>query len=216
MCRGSNPEKTRECSHVTWTYSHQLSHWGWAEPHERLLKTTKVIQIHENIISHVGELSWLTVTSLVHKFGQKQISFSLKPCFEYVDCEIFPRDVLCESWSSSIDPFRQRTHVFHIGRPSSRDALRGALKPKTHRKPREDDGIRDTATAWQPTLKRWEGERERERRMKSEEADLFPGASSETWRDGFSRCVQPERVYMNPNHPDRWNIQFPSSGLENT
>lgn len=50
---------------------------------------------------------------------------------------------------------RVRKHVVHIGRPSSRDAL----------KPRKgNDGIRDMATERQPTLKSREGERERRRK----------------------------------------------------
>lgn len=106
--------------------------------------------------------------------------------------EIFPWDILCKRWRLSIDPSSpawfshqksQKTHVFHIGRPPSHDALWATLMPKTHRSP--GGGWWDTwdmVTEWRPALKWGEGERERERErdeeQRAEEAKWFPGASS--------------------------------------
>lgn len=116
------------------------------------------IQTHANVPSHVGEAannsSDFFLDPFVKKIGQtKQFPYSIKTRFGCVD-----DDNVFHMRGAAPALIRVRKHAVHIGRPSSRDAL----------KPRKgNDGRRDTAAERQPTLKRREGEspeREEERR----------------------------------------------------
>lgn len=90
-------------------------------------------------------------TSPAHKIGQtKQFPYSIKTRLGCVD-----DDNVFHMRGAVPALIRVRKHEVHIGRPSSRDAL----------KPRKgNDGIRDMAAERQPTLNRREGERERWRK----------------------------------------------------